>query len=286
MNEIHDDNGQFKMRLDDDVEDTLIPAQVDDMRIEKLNHKMTLITIILPVLIVVVLVIAYLDIKKRVVHTEDTGTIGVQNLSEDLDSRFSSLSLRQAQNVEDLARLTDQTNQSMAKVQVNLKKLEDSLKKSLRPMVNQREMKATAKKIGQNVANVSQSVEEVNARVADVANALQALEAQIEQARQERAANKKALSANKSQMARLEENLNGLDQNKIDKSAVDLAIKLETLRIKQSFKSQLDELDTRLITLETRPVQPSAFGPAAGPKVQKPSGTTSPENIEEQTIAR
>ncbi len=286
MNEIHDDNGQFKMRLDDDVEDTLIPAQVDDMRIEKLNHKMTLITIILPVLIVVVLVIAYLDIKKRVVHTEDTGTIGVQNLSEDLDSRFSSLSLRQAQNVEDLARLTDQTNQSMAKVQVNLKKLEDSLKKSLRPMVNQKDMKATAKKIGQNVANVSQSVEEVNARVADVANALQALEAQIEQARQELVANKKALSANKSQMTQLEENLNGLDQNKIDKSAVDLAIKLEALRIKQSFKSQLDELDTRLITIETRPVQPSASGPAAGPKAQKPSGTTSPENIEEQTIAR
>ncbi len=286
MNEIHDDNGQFKMRLDDDVEDTLIPAQVDDMRIEKLNHKMTLISIILPVLIVVVLVIVYLDIKKRVIHTEDTGTIGVQNLSEDLDSRFSSLSLRQAQNVEDLARLTDQTNQSMAKVQVNLKKLEDSLKKSLRPMVNQKDMKATAKKIGQNVANVSQSVEEVNARVADVANKLQVLEAQIEQARQERVANKKALSVNKSQMTQLEENLNGLDQNKIDKSAVDLAIKLETLRIKQSFKSQLDELDTRLITLETRPVQPTVSGPAAGPKVQKPSGTTSPENIEEQTIAR
>lgn len=300
MNEIHDENGQFKMRLDDDVEDTLIPAQVDDMRIEKLNHKMTLISIMIPVFLVVVLVIAYLDIKKRVVRTEDTGSFGVQTLSQDMESRFSSLSLNQATIVEDMARLSDRTNQSMAKVQVNLKKLEESLTASLKPLASRKDIKAAAKTMDKKLANVSQSVEEVNTRVVEVATMTQSLEKmtqslekQMDQLRQEIGANKKALQANKGLVTQLEESFKGLDEKKIDRDALDLAIKLEVLRIKQSFKAQLDELQERVKTLESRPVVPvpkpqtaPLSDTTAVPKAPELPQTTSSDQIEEQTIGR
>ena len=128
MNEDLEENGQFKMRAgdtDEPIDESVIPTTVDELRLEKLNTRVTVISILIPVLIVIVLVIAYLDIKKRVVHTEDTGSINVQKLSQDLESRFSSLSVRQAELEQNLTALVQKSDQAAARMEVKLKKMED-----------------------------------------------------------------------------------------------------------------------------------------------------------------
>lgn len=285
-----DDKGQFKMRLDEEeAEETPIPTQVDDLRIEKLNHRMTLITILIPVLIVVVLVIAYLDIKKRVIQSEDTGQLTAETLSKELESRFESLTMAQKVVEEKLARLKDQSDKSVAKVQINLKKLDDRLKSSNKKMVSQQDMKATSEKLNQNVTNVAQSIEEVKTQLEQISQTLQPQISELE----------KALSDNKSRMTQLDEQISALNDNKIDKAKFDLALKLEMLKIKQSYKIQLEELQSRLKSLEGK-VSRQASKPAAAPSSPKPtpaptSGTTmpspaptpsSPGQLEEQTIGK
>lgn len=278
MNENLEDNGQFKMRLDEEIEETPIPTDVDDLRIEKLSHRMTMITILIPVLLVVVLVIAYLDIKKRVIQTEDTGQLTAENLSKDLASRFDSLTMTQRVIEENLARLKDQSDQSLAKVQINIKKLDDRLKSTGRKMVSQKAMKATTDKLDQKVANVAQSIEELKLEMGQLTESIQPRISELQA----------ALADSKSQLGQLAQKLTDLDQTKIDKGAMDLALKLEALKLKQAQKAQIEELQNRLNSLErkvARPAPASTPSPSE-PKTSTPPSSTAPGKIEEQTISK
>lgn len=277
MNENLEDNGQFKMRLDGDVEESPIHTDVDDLRIEKLSHRITMIGILIPVLLVVVLAIAYLDIKKRVIQTEDTGQMTAETLTKDLDSRFESLTMAQRVIEENLNRLKDQSDQSVAKVQINLKKLDDRLKSTGRKMVSQKDMKVTTEKLGQNVENVAQSIEELKLQVAQLTENLQPRITELQT----------ALTDNKSQMDQLYQKLSALDQNKIDKAALDLALKLEVLKINRAYKAQIEELQSEIKSVERKIAKPVA---APAPRSSTPAPPSSPspssEKLEEQTIGK
>ena len=278
MNENMEDNGQFKMRLDEEVEETPIPTDVDDLRIEKLSHRMTIITILIPILLVVVLVIAYMDIKKRVIQTEDSGQLTAENLSKDLESRFEKLTMAQRLIEENLARLKDQSDQSVAKVQINLKKLDDRLKSTGRKMVSQKDMKATATKLDQNVDNISKSVEELRAQVAQISEVLQPRITELQS----------ALSENKTQLDQLNQNLSAMEQNKIDKAALDLALKLEVLKIKRAQKAEIEDLQSQIKALERKVARPAPKPVVPKPAPAQPSTppSTQPQQLEEQTISR
>ncbi len=279
MDENQEENVHFRMRLDEAVEDAVIPTQVDELRIEKLNHRITFIGILIPVLIVIILAVAYLDIKRRVIRTEDTGAVTAQNLTEDLESRFSTLSLKQAHIEEALAKLLDQTNQSIAKAQVNLQKMDERLKQSRSTMVSQKEMKSASQKIDRNLANVAKSLEEVNLQVDALTQSFQSRIGQAEQ----------TVAQQGNRLAELKEVLSNLERNKIDKAALDLALKLEVLKIKQIYNAQLDEIQGRLKAMEQRaarqsakPQAPSTSG-APPPPVPAPA---EPDQLQEQTITR
>jgi hypothetical protein len=53
----------FKIRLDDDNPEAIFKEEMDDLRIEKLSQRLTIMTILVPILIGVILFIAYFDIK-------------------------------------------------------------------------------------------------------------------------------------------------------------------------------------------------------------------------------
>lgn len=292
-NENLDDKGQFKMRLDEEeAEETPITTDVENLRLEKLNTRVTLISILIPVLIVVVLVIAYLDIKKRVIKTEDTGQLTAESLSKELESRFSSLTMAQKVVEENLERLKDQSNKSVAKVQINLKKLDDQLKNASQKMASQKDIKATKSKLDQSVNNMAQSIEELRLQLGEINQTLQPRISDLE----------KILSDNKTGMAQLEERLSVLDANKIDKAKMDLALKLEILKIKQAYKSQLEDLQSRLKSVEAKVAQKAAQSavkpPTPKPAPPTPSTTNTaappapsspaplPGQLEEQTIGK
>ena len=275
MNENLEDNGQFKMRLDEaEVEETPIPADVQDLRIEKLSHRMTMVTILIPMLLVVVLVIAYLDIKKRVIQTEDTGQLTAETLSRDVESRFESLTMTQKGIEENLARLKDQSDQSLAKIQIDLKKLDDRLKSAGNNMVSQKEMKAAQNKLDQNVANVAQSVDNLKLQVGQLAETLQPRISEL----------KTALDQNKTQFDQLSQKLTTLDRNKIDRAGLDLAVKLEGMKIKQAYKAQIEDLQSRLDSLERQVAHPAST--PSKPAATNASPAPAPDKIEEQTIGK
>jgi Tfp pilus assembly protein PilE len=278
MNENHDENVHFRMLPDEEVEESVIPAQADELRIERLNQRLTLISILIPVLIVVILGVAYLDIKRRVIRTEDSGAQTVQHLSEDLESRFSSLSLSQAHLEEALAKVQDQTGQSLAKAQVNLKKMDEALEKTRKAMVSQKELQAASQKMEQGLANVARSTDEIRAQVDNINQSLPSRMGQLDQRMTE-------LDA---RLSAFKEKVSSLENGKIDKAAMDLALKLEILKVKRAFEAQFEELRAQIQSLKQPSVKPSPKQPAASQPSpgKEPAGATDSGKLQEQTIDR
>ncbi len=103
--------------------ETAIRDDILEQRVEKLGTKVTLIAILFPVLIGVIFTVAYFDIKKRVYTMQDTGVERLAKLSEELESKFSSLSVRFAGLEENLIQR-----------EKSLKNLEESFTKKIVPM--------------------------------------------------------------------------------------------------------------------------------------------------------
>jgi uncharacterized phage infection (PIP) family protein YhgE len=267
MDDKLNNQGRFKMKMDADVEEAPVVSQVDELRMEKLGQRVTMISILIPVLIVVVLVIAYMDIKQRVIRTEDTGVSGVQKLSQDVESRFSTLSLRQAKLEELLKQTSEKDDQSLAQIQVNLKKLEDRVKGVGRNLASKKDLDTKVDAIQKKIDNVSNAMDENQANVTQINSQMQTKLSQMGE----------TLENRDNRIAQLETQLAGLDQEKIDKSALDLAISLEALKIKQSLKSQLDDIDARLKALETRIKTQSRSVPAPRSIPSKPIPSVKPQ---------
>jgi DNA repair exonuclease SbcCD ATPase subunit len=284
MDDDREENVHFRMLPDEEAEESAIPAQADELRIERLSQRMTLISILIPVLIVVILGVAYLDIKRRVIRTEDTGAETAQHLTEDLESRFSSLSLSQAHLEEAVAKVQDQSNQSLAKAQVNLKKMDETLEKTRKAMASQKDLQAASQKIDQGLANVARSTDEIRAQVDQLSQSLPSRLGQLEQ----------RLTDLDARLTELQKSLTSLENSKIDKAALDLALKLESLKLKRAFDVQIGELQEQIRSQRQTSVNQSRKPPVSSPSpaIPKASQTTAPPGsidsgkLQEQTIDR
>jgi uncharacterized phage infection (PIP) family protein YhgE len=121
-------NSRFKMRIDDENPDFQYQEEIDDLRLKKLSRRITRISILIPCLIFLISLAVYFDLKKSISITDNTGNMGVKALSKELESKFSSLSVRQA-NLEDaLTKRIEAIEKSAASIQSNLNNATTAIK--------------------------------------------------------------------------------------------------------------------------------------------------------------
>ena len=125
--EFEEDQEKFRLQPTDELDEPSIGGNVNELRLEKISQRVTLISIIIPVLIIIVLAFTYLDVKKRMTYTEDTGMMEFEKLSADLESRFSSLSVRQAKLEETIISFTSNYDQALAGLNIKVDKINSSL---------------------------------------------------------------------------------------------------------------------------------------------------------------
>ena len=163
---------QFKMGMDNGGTESLYAEERNDLKLEKLTQKVTIISILIPVLIGVILVISYLDIKSRVTTVQDTGESGVQSLSQNLESRFSSLSVRFAQLEETFKKKID----TAAKTQQKLQKKLIEAEKSIRWL---NKIKAGRKSLEQKSTDLETNLEAIRTDLQTLDSNLSSLDASV-----------------------------------------------------------------------------------------------------------
>jgi chromosome segregation ATPase len=157
MNE-ENDNSRFQFSADGEEPEAILQDELRELKIEKLGQRVTLLTILIPCMIGVILVITYLDIKDRVTRSYDTGAIGVQKLSKDLASKFSSLSLEQAKIKDIQAKKLPELEKSAAYLKSRIAKLHESMSQMTASAINRDELTRVTKTLTDMVADIPQDL--------------------------------------------------------------------------------------------------------------------------------
>jgi DNA repair exonuclease SbcCD ATPase subunit len=82
---VEENPSEFKFSADDQDPEAFYQEELKDLRVEKLSQRVTLLSILLPILIGIAIFFAYRDLTGRVSRTQDTGSLEVQRISRQLE---------------------------------------------------------------------------------------------------------------------------------------------------------------------------------------------------------
>jgi chromosome segregation ATPase len=244
------DNAGFRLSFDEEPEedsDRQIQSEIEDLKVEKLSQRVTIITILIPILIAVIIGVTYLDIKRRVISTATSGSKGFEHLSRDLESRFSSLSLRQATLEENFKKESTNLNEASAKMGVRLKETDTALKTLSDAAVTQKALKkvvsesvaAMDKKLAPLAQQLAAVNEKLTTQISETTASISELEGLI-------ATMDPALADLRTSLQSLSSELETLAEKKISKEQMDLALKLDRFRIISDLEAQDKRLEQQL----------------------------------------
>jgi chromosome segregation ATPase len=290
----------FKFNGDGDeepeAEQTIYQEEANDRRVEKISHRVTIISILIPVLIGVVFYIAYRDITGRGSQSQDTGAMEIQNLSSQLEENFGKLSAKygelEAALTQKLAAL-EKVDKSM---KTNLKKAEDTVAKINATKADKKDAQDAIAKIDEALKPIRLELKTINSVTAD----LQTLNNDLKQQLTALSANltrlsastektlKESAAAHAKELNAIQTDLSSLSGRKMDKDAM----QLELLKARKHFQRDLDvtksAIDKRLASmlrkikdLEKVVQAPLSSGRPSGQRASSGSGGIVEQEIKE-----
>ena len=254
------------MQTDDEKPDFQPQEEIDDFQVEKLSKRITRISILIPCLIVVITLAVYLDLKKNISITDSTGSMGVKALSKKLESKFSSLSLRQANLEDDLTKRLEAIEKSTASIQVNLNKATTAIKhiRSARKTDN-KNFESSITALDKKLSPLAGELETMASDLINIDNSVNNQLTNLSQ----------LIGSAKKELTNVKADLNSLKSVTIDKKTVDVLLKnqqeayqLALQKITRNLEDKIESVENKLKEQEKDIVH------------QKPK----PENIIEKNV--
>lgn len=157
---------KFEMQLDDETPEFQDQEALDDLKVEKLHKRITRISIIIPFLVVIIILIAYFDLKKNLSNINTEGNMGVQTLSKELESRFSSLSIKEANLEETLSKKITALEKATASLETATKEATTAIKliRSARKQDNEN-TESAIQNIEKTLASIPKDLEKISSEL-------------------------------------------------------------------------------------------------------------------------
>jgi chromosome segregation ATPase len=251
MQDTYNKSSEFKINPGDNEPDAPFREEIDGLRIEKLNQRVTFFSILIPVLIGIIIFFAYLDIKKRVSHVNDTGTDKVQTLSKEMEARISSLSVQHAE-------LEFSVKKDFSSLGKTTSVLKENLNKTTKTIDRISASKADKKKLTEALSSLGKEINDAGHKIKTVGNKFD----------QETTKLARGLDTTQKDLKRIQKELAALSSNQIKKKEFDLRFENEKKDyhrqlggVKRDFEDIMNDLQTktrglerRLQILESRPI--------------------------------
>ena len=237
------ESSRFKMRTDEEKPDFPAREELDDLRFEKLKKRITRISLFITCLIGVVILFTYLDLKKSISITDSTGTMGVKTLSKELESKYSSLSVRQANLEDTLKKKVDAIEKSVASIQANLNKATTAIKyiRSAR--------KADNKKVESAITTTEKRLSPLSDDLESLASELKSID---------HASNEKLeklsqiVGSTQNNLVSIRSDINILKSAKIDQKAIDILLKNQQQTYQLALKKTTSNLEDKIKSFEKK----------------------------------
>jgi len=89
----HKETSEFKICIDNEHQGHDFHEAKKDLRFEKLNQKVAIISILIPCIIVLLIAYSYFDIRDKISGVHDSGIDEIRKLSKNYDKKISDLSV-------------------------------------------------------------------------------------------------------------------------------------------------------------------------------------------------
>lgn len=212
------ESSKFKMQMDDEGQTFQPQEDIDDQNLKKLNRRITRISIVLPCLIGIVIVAAYFDLRKNLSSVNTKGNMGVETLSKELESRFSALSIKEAN-------LEDTLNKKIAALEASAKEAELAIK-NIRTARN-----ADNKKTEDALKNFEATLDTIPKEMEKISSDLK----QFDQTFTEKLSTfSQFVSSSKNDLLEIRSDISSLKSTKVDQAALKDQQKVYQLALRQS----------------------------------------------------
>jgi len=104
LKDFHSDASALSEEDEDSIASSSYLQELNTLKIDKLSNRVSIISIMLPVLIGVVMFFIYLDIKEQVVDADISKTSQVETLTRRAEEKLNALDVRIAKNRFDLVK--------------------------------------------------------------------------------------------------------------------------------------------------------------------------------------
>jgi len=240
---------RFQISMDDDTTQAVMRDELQELKIEKLSTRVTLLTILIPCIIGIILVIAYLDIKDRVMQTQDTGSSGVQKLSKDLESKFSSLSLQQAKINDTLSSRFPPLEEKTDALEVRLNQLNNAVKKLKSAALDENDLQNIVDRFNESYADLPE-------RLVQNTERLKSLQQHLKEETEIRSRDFEGLlgtlNETRQSLKTVKTETDRLATEKLSKKEMELALRLKEMALQQEFREALADMEKRLSTLQEK----------------------------------
>jgi len=258
-------NSGFKFRIDEESPYAILKDEVKDSQIEKLSKRITLFSILIPLLIGTVLAISYYDLKSRVSKIYDTESGGVSRLSKDLESRFSILSIKQAKLEELLDKKISSIEKKSSSLEANLKKTEKRIDETKKNITS---LKTNKDNLDKALGKFDKTLDPIRKDLGDVKSNIKSIDKRFKQDLAKLAG---AVNSANSELVKLIETVYETDKEikrvkreissqpvgKIDQRALDLRLKKERrsyikllIQIREDLESKIAAIQGKLNKIE------------------------------------
>ena len=139
--------------LEDDkpgIEGEIFQQEANTLKIEKLSQRVTIISVIIPCIIIAILVFVYLDITEKVVDVDQTQANQMEQVSQDLEIKLNALDVR-------IAKATHELDEKLTVLESKRQALENQTAKMSAAKVDLKAMEAALAKLDKRIlANADQ----------------------------------------------------------------------------------------------------------------------------------
>ena len=267
---------KFKMQVtEEDNPDAPIKEQIEYQRFEKLSHRVTIITILIPILIGIVIFIGYRDIQIMVSQTHDLNVKELTSMAQNLQSTISNLSIKEAK-LEEMfdAKLTAvdaaqanlhntlTTNESAfrdnftrieAAIQASSQKMEKALTELQTGKVDKKDIAGDAANLDKKLASIQKDTQ-IN--LDKLSSQIQALDKKFSD---EFAKTSDKVSALATRVAECQADIGLLTSDKAERKATDTALKDQAKRsadqltqVQRTLESRIEVLQAHIRELEKK----------------------------------
>ena len=244
---------EFKFSAEDQDPESFYHEEIKDLRVEKLSQRITLFSILLPILIGVAIFFVYRDLASRVSRSQDTGSVEAQRISRELEEfskkfndKLISFSTTLSSHDKDYNTTVSgklaAVNENVDVLNKSLKSLNENLSQTRSSVKNLAASKTDKKKHNAAIANINAELESLNKELKQLSklrSELKTISAEITKLKgklsQELAEVTSTVKQSQKDYGQLQTSIAALAGDKIDKDKFDL----ELLKLKKNYQNRL-----------------------------------------------